>query len=235
MKKMSINLKIPYVLRLIIFWLIFFISFRVLFIIYQHAKIPDDVHSETGLGFWYALPVDISVACVMASIPFVLWIFQQFYKSRLIHRINLTYNFGLIILMSLLSVTNIKMYGEWGELLSNDILKNLFYPSQSLSFFSLWSLLLLFAFSALFAYIGIRFYRNYITNFSYPVENQKKRTVQIILLALMLIGGYRIDLNIASIRGNRIHYSELEINNHIATNNIWYFANSFLYSNNTAQ
>ncbi|MCE3280156.1 MAG: phosphoglycerol transferase family protein alkaline phosphatase superfamily [Bacteroidetes bacterium] len=232
---MKFFLKIPYVFRLIIFWLVYFISFRVLFIIYQHAKIPDDVHSETGLGFLYALPVDISVSCVMAFIPFLLWIFQQYNKSRIIHQINLTYNFTLIILTSLLSVTNIKMYGEWGELLSIDILRNLFHPSNSLSFFSLWSVILLLAFSAIISIVGIRFYRNYITNFSYPVESKKVRTAQIIFIALGLLAGYRIDLNIASIKGNRIHYSELEINNHLATNNIWYFANSLVYRNNKAQ
>jgi hypothetical protein len=232
---MNFNLKIPYVLRLIIFWLLFFVLFRVLFVIYQHAKIPDDAHSDTGLGFYYALPIDIAVACVMAFVPFVLWILQQFYKSRMIHRINLAYNFGLIGLTSLLSVTNIKMYGEWGNLLSIDILHQLFYPSHSLSFFSLWSILLLFAFSGLFTYIGIRFYRNYITNFSYPVENKKLRTTLIVVITLISVVGYRIDLNIAVIKGDRIHYSSLEINNHIATNNIWYFANSMIYNNNPAQ
>lgn len=223
--------KIPYIIRLIIFWLLFFISFRVLFIIYQHAKIPDELHSDTGLGFYYALPIDISVACVMVFFPFVLWIFQQYSKKRSIHRINLAYNIGLIILTSLLSVTNIKMYGEWGELLTFKILKNLFYPSQSLSFFSLWSLLLLFAFSGLFAWVAIRVYRRYITNFSHPVENKNVRIAHIALISILLLIGYRIDLNIASIKNDNIHYSQLRINNDIATNNIWYFANSIVYDN----
>lgn len=228
----AIRFKIPYILRLIIFWLLFFISFRILFVIYQHARIPNDQHSETSLGFYYALPVDISVACVMSFLPFVLWILQQYYRSRLLHRINLFYNFALIILTSLLSVTNIKMYGEWGSLLTFRILKDLFYPSQSLSFFSLWSVLLLLAFSALFASVGIRMYRNYVTNFSYPVDDRRMRLGQIILIGILFIIGYRIDLNIASIKGDRIDYSELDINNSIATNNIWYFANSVVYGNN---
>ena len=225
------TLKVPYIIRLIVFWLLFFISFRVLFIIYQHAKIPDELHSDTGLGFYYALPIDISVTCVMVFFPFVLWIFQQYSKKRSIHRINLAYNMGLIILTSLLSVTNIKMYGEWGELLTFKILKNLFYPSQSLSFFSLWSLLLLFAFSGLFAWAGIRVYRRYVTNFSHPVENKNVRIAHIVLIAVLLLIGYRIDLNIASIQNDNIHYSELPVNNDIATNNIWYFANSIVYDN----
>ncbi len=229
------RLKLPYIFRLIIFWILFFVAFRILFVIYQHAKIPDGQHSDTSLGFYYAIPVDISVACVMAVIPFILWIFQQFYKTRIIHRINLAYNFGLIILTSLLSVTNIKMYGEWGTLLTITILKNLFYPSQSLSFFSLWSVLLLLAFGALFAYAGIRMYRKYLTNFSYPIADKRMRTAHIAFVTVLFIIGYRIDLNIAAIKGDRITYSELEINNSIATNNIWYFANSVVYCNNQQQ
>jgi hypothetical protein len=232
---MNLNLKLPYIIRLIIFWLSFFISFRVLFIIYQHAKIPDGSHSDTGLGFYYALPVDIAVACVMSLFPFILWIFQQFYKTRAIHRLNLIYNCTLISLASLLSVTNIKMYGEWGNLLSLPVLHHIFDPAQSPSFFSFWSVLLLLSFSLLFAYIGIRFYRNYITNFSYPVEQKRLRNGFIAGLAVLFVVGYRIDLNIASIKGDRIHYSSLEINNHIATNNIWYFANSILYGNNEGE
>lgn len=228
---MNLNLKIPYVLRLIIFWLAFFIAFRILFVIYQHARIPDGGHSETGRGFYYAFPVDLSAACVMSFIPFILWICQQFYKTRLIHRINLIYNFGLIIFTSLLSVTNIKMYGEWGDLLSFGMLKELFNPQRTHSF-SLWSVLLLFSFSGLFAYIGIRFYRNYITNFSFPLESKQLRAFHIIGISLMFFVGYRIALNVAAIKDDRIHYSELEINNHIATNNMWYFANSVVYCNN---
>lgn len=229
----QLRFKLPYVLRLIIFWLLFFVSFRILFIIYQHARIPDDQHSEILLGFYYALPVDLSVACVMSLLPFILWIMQQYNKSRFIHRINLFYNFGLIALISLLSVANIKMYGEWGSLLTYRILKNLFDPSQSLSFFSMWSLLLLLAFALLFTYIGIRMYRKYITNFSYPVANNRLRLAQIGITALVLVLGYRIDLNIAAIKEDRISYSGQEINNSIATNNIWYFANSIVYCNNS--
>jgi hypothetical protein len=72
-----------------------------------------------------------------------------------------------------------------------------------------------------------------LTNFSYPVENKRFKSVQIIVVFVTLVAGYRLDLDIAAIKGNRIHYSELEINNHIATNNIWYFANSLIYGNNS--
>lgn len=229
------EIKIPYIFRLVIFWICFFISFRILFVIYQHAKIPDDLHSDTSLAFYYALPIDISAAFVMAVIPFVLWVLQQFYKTRFIHRVNKVYNASLIAIVSLLSVTNIKMYGEWNGLLTFDILKDLFYPSQSLSFFSLWSVFLLVGFSVVLSYIAFRLYKKYIINFSHPIADKRMRTAHIVLVSLIFVAGYRIDLNIAAIKNDRIHYSELEINNHIATNNIWYFANSIVYGDTSEQ
>jgi phosphoglycerol transferase MdoB-like AlkP superfamily enzyme len=225
--------RIHYLLRLLIFWMIYFALFRVLFIIYHHTKIPDGQHSETGLSFFYALRLDISTACAAALIPSILWIFQQFYKNRFIHQFNLAYNTLLITLVSFLSIANIKMFGEWGTLLSARALKYLAYPQEVLAFISLWSLLLLLSSCIFFAYLGFKAYRKYITNFSYPIENTKIKIAQIIAIPALFILGYRGGLQLAPINESSAYYSNLQINNQIATNNIWYLAHSILDANDS--
>ncbi|MGQ0827482.1 MAG: LTA synthase family protein [Bacteroidota bacterium] len=211
----------------------YFAFFRVLFIIYHHTKIPDGQHSETGLSFFYALRLDLSAACTAAVIPYILWVFQQFYKRRLIHRINLVYNIILIILVSVLSVANIKMFGEWGTLLNARALNYLLYPQEVLTFISLWSVLLLLTACSIFAYIGVKTYRKYNTNFSYPFENKKIKIAQIILIPGLLLLGYRGGFQMAPINESSAYYSNLHINNQIATNNVWYLAHSVLEANDT--
>ena len=98
------KIKIHYFLRLIIFWLLYFAVFRILFIMYHHIKIPDGEHSETVLSLFYGLRLDLSTACAAIAIPYILWSFQQFYKSRFIHRVNLVINVGLISIVSILSI-----------------------------------------------------------------------------------------------------------------------------------
>jgi phosphoglycerol transferase MdoB-like AlkP superfamily enzyme len=227
------NIKVHYLLKLLFFWLLFFTTFRLLFVIYHHTKIPDAQHSETGLAFLYALPLDLSAACAATIIPYILWSLQQFYKKRLIHLLNLGFNVFLIVLLTVLSIANIKMYGEWGTLLSARAFNYLRYPKEIMNFISGWSLVLLLAGCTLIAYVAIRTYRTYITNFSYPIENKKIKIAVIIIIPFLLLLGYRGGFQLAPINESQSYYSSIPINNHIATNNIWYLAHSLLDANNT--
>lgn len=220
------RIRIHYLIRLGVFWLLFFALFRILFIIYHHAKIPDGQHSQTSLSFYYSLPLDICIISLLLIVPYLLWSLQQFYKSRLIHQINLGYQFIVISFVSALSIFNIKMYGEYENLLSTEELAYLLYPKEAITFLSLWSLLLLFAASGVFAIVGIRAYRKYLTNFSYPVENKKYKLFLVILIPFILFAGYR-GLGKAPLDRTVADYSDIKINNDLATNSIWYLGHSF--------
>lgn len=223
------KIKIHYLVRLSIFWFLFFALFRVLFIVYHHAKIPDGQHSETSLSFLYALRLDLATICAMLFIPYVLWALQQFYKSRFIHRINLAYNVLLISIVSLLSIFNIKIYGEYGTLMNTEDLVYIVYPKEAVTFLSIWSLLLLLGASAFFAYVGIRSYRRNITSFSLPFDNKVLKIVQIVLFPILMFIGIRGGSQAIPINEKDIRYSKLKINNDIATNNIWYLGNSICH------
>ncbi|MES2590398.1 MAG: LTA synthase family protein [Bacteroidota bacterium] len=227
------SIKVHYLLRLLIFWLLFFALYRLVFIIYHHTKIPDGQHSETGLSFLYALRLDLSAACVAITIPYILWTFQQFYRSRFIHNINLAFNIACITIVSILHIANLKMYGEWGTPLSARAFSYLLYPKEVLSFISIWSVLLLLSVCGVFTYIGIKLYRKFIVNFSYPVENKKWKIVQIVIIPALLIVVYRGGFQLAPINESSSYYSNLQINNHIATNNMWYLAHSIVEANDT--
>ena len=227
------KIKIHYLLRLIVFWLLYFAVFRILFIMYHHIKIPDGEHSETVLSLFYGLRLDLSAACAAIVISYFLWSFQQVFKSRFIHRINLIINIALISIVSVLSLANIKMYGEWGTQISARALSYLLYPKEVLTFISFWSVLIFLVFCALFIYFGIKTYRRYITNFSYPIENSKFKFLQIAIIPFFLVVGLRGGLQLAPVNESTAYYSALQINNHIATNNMWYLAHSILDANDT--
>lgn len=221
------KIKIHYLIRLTVFWLLFFAMFRMLFIIYHHTKIPDGQHSETSLSFFHAIPLDISIIALMLILPYVLWTIQQFNKSRLLHRINQSYHFLLITLVSALSIFNIKIYGEYETLLTTEELAYLLYPKEAVTFLSLWSLLLLLAASALFALIGIRFYKRYISNFSYPVEDQRLKKILVVSIPFVLLTSYLYSYNTKPVERSPVDYSHYQINNDIATNTIWFLGHSF--------
>ncbi|OFY86105.1 MAG: hypothetical protein A3F72_06540 [Bacteroidetes bacterium RIFCSPLOWO2_12_FULL_35_15] len=200
---------------------------------YHHIKIPDGEHSETVLSLFYGLRLDLSAACAAIVLSYFLWSFQQFFKSRFIHRVNLVINIGLISIVTVLSIANIKMYGEWGTQISARALSYLLYPKEVLTFISFWSVLIFLAFCGLFVYFGIKTYRSYITNFSYPIENKKIRAAQLFCIPFLLVIGLRGGLQLAPVNESAAYYSGLQINNHIATNNMWFLAHSILDANDT--
>jgi phosphoglycerol transferase MdoB-like AlkP superfamily enzyme len=233
MKNILQSSNIPYIARLVLFWMLFFAFYRIAFIVYHHASIPDHQSSETGLAFLYALRLDLSTACAAAFIPYILWVVQQFYKSRYIHVFNIFFNILCISLLSVLSIANLKIYGEWGTLLGARAFNYLFYPQEVLSFISVWAVLLMLLVCGIFIFFLIKCYRNYINNFSYPIQNKKLKLVAVISIPVLLVIGYRGGLQLSPINESSSYYSTLQINNHIATNNIWYLAHSLVEANDT--
>lgn len=225
------SVKIHFLVRLLIYWLLLFAFFRLAFIIYHHTKIPDGQHSETGLSFFYALRLDIATACIAIIIPFILWSVQQFYKHRFIHILNLIFNAGCISTITILSLANLKIYGEWGTPLNARAFNYLLYPKEVLSFISIWTVLLFTTICIVFIYAEIKAYRKFITNFSHPVENKKIKIALIIIIPGLLMIGIRGGLQLSPVNESSAYYSTLQINNHIATNNIWYLAHSFVEAN----
>lgn len=221
------NIRLQYLLKLMVFWFLFFAAFRVLFITYHHALIPDGKHSDTVLAFLFALRLDLSVITALVFIPFLLWVVQQYHKSKIIHLLNKYYNYSLIVVLSFLSVLNIKLYGEWRTILTRQSLNEFLWPKEELTFMSLWSIVLIGGSVALISYFFIRFYYRYITNFSYPIENKNWRIAQIVAATAVFVITYRGGVQAKIVNQSNVIYSDLEINNHIATNNVWYFVDSF--------
>jgi phosphoglycerol transferase MdoB-like AlkP superfamily enzyme len=227
------DLRVYFLGRLIVFWMLLFAFYRLFFIIYHHTKIPDGQHSDTVLSFIYALRLDLSTACAAAMIPYILWSIQQFYKRKLFHTLNKIFNISCIIAISILSFANLKMYGEWGTPLSARAFGYLLYPKEILTFISVWSVLLLLTICAIFIFIAIKAYQRFVKDFSYTIENKKLKIAYIIILPVLLVVGYRGGLQLAPINESAAYYSNLQINNHIATNNIWYLAHSFVDANDS--
>jgi phosphoglycerol transferase MdoB-like AlkP superfamily enzyme len=227
------KLRIHYLLRLAIFWLLFFALFRLLFIIYHHAKIPDGQHSETSLSFIYALRLDIATLCWLSFVPYIIWSFQQFYKKRALHLLNRIYIIISISIISILSIANIKIYGDWGTQLSARALNYLLYPKEVMTFISGWAMFILLLFCSGCIYVALKLYKKYVTNFSYPIENRTIKIVQIVIIPVLLIFGLRGGIQQIPINESSSYYSSFQINNHIATNNMWYLVHTIMDANDT--
>lgn len=225
--------KIHDLVKLVFFWLLYFALFRLLFIIVHFGKIPQNGLLETPSSFYYALPLDLSMACYLITLPFIFWSVFQFFPGKIILQINKVYHVFFIVLVCILSISNIKMYGEWGTLLSARALNYLLYPKEVLTFITPWAVFLLLATCGTISYIAIKSYLHWIGDFSAPANNKIWTTVQILLIPGLLVLGYRGGWQLAPINESNAYYSSTSINNHIATNQIWYVGHSIKDAKNT--
>lgn len=64
-----------YLIKLFIFWLVFFAINRIVFLMFQFHALHGKPFPELIRSFYYAIPIDISSACYSMALPFiVLWI-----------------------------------------------------------------------------------------------------------------------------------------------------------------
>jgi len=225
------KISLPYILRLIFFWITYFSFFRILFFIYHYSKIPNNNYGETLWAFLYALPLDISTACWLSLFSYFLWIIQAFYRTRAVDLINKFANYFLISIITILCFANVKIFEEWGTLISNRIFDYLLYPTEITSSISWWTFLFLLVILFICIFIGIKLYKLIVSNFSAPIENNFLKIGKIIITSCLLFIGIRGGFQLIPVNESSVYYSTIQVNNYIAINPAWYFVHSVAEAN----
>ncbi len=225
---MTKHLRIHYLLRLSFFWLLYFGLFRILFIIWHHHKLRDGINMEVMQSLVAGYRLDFSSISYLILVPLILWSMQQFFRHRFVHKANQIFNVLLIIIVTILSIANIIMYGEWGTILNYRAFTYIIYPKEVLAFTTLTHVLLAIVVIGSLSFLGIFLYRRIVINFSYEFENIWKRVFLMAIFPLVIFIGLRGGIQQIPINESSACYSAYQINNHIATNNLWYLGHSFL-------
>ena len=102
--------------RYFLFWIIFFFLERLVFLSYYSDRISYLGINEIISTFWHALRLDISMAAYMSAIPAICYIILLFLPPfrfpRIIAR---AYVLFFIVIFSIISVSNLNLYREWGS------------------------------------------------------------------------------------------------------------------------
>lgn len=221
------QIRIPYILRLVIFWLVIFALFRFTFLAFHFTTIAQSGLLAALHSIIAGFRLDLSTISFLIFPPFLFWILQQFMKGRLITLLNTIYNIIILFLISLLAVSNIKMYHEWGALLNFGVFDYVSHPREVLTFISTSQLLLLIAFLILYFGFSLWLYKKIVTNFSTPIKNIFLKTALILLPIVILPIMARGGLQLAPINESSAYFSTTPFYNHVAINPAWYFLHSY--------
>ena len=140
MKKIIISL-----LKLFLFWIIYFFILRAVFLVYHigFLKLDGISFGEAIASFYYGLKLDVSVASYILLIPFLLLFIQFIILRKWINTSMKIYTGIIIFVFSLITATELGIYSEWKTKLSFKALTYLSNPDEvfnsisSLQFFLL--------------------------------------------------------------------------------------------------
>ncbi|MET1055585.1 MAG: LTA synthase family protein [Pedobacter sp.] len=222
--------------RFFIFWLLFFLLDRIIFVCNFLKDIPHAAVLEIVAVSWHGIRLDLAAAAYMISLPLLYFIISYLISGRKkemhwLRKLNKAY----IILFSIIAVINLNIYREWGSKINAKAVGFAFSsPNEALAssasspiFFSLGILAILIASGFV------------LSKWIIPQELTLRRIslwVKIpfcVLLAgltfLMIRGGWGVSPNNQSMA----YYSDQQMLNHAAVNTEWNLIADLLKSRHT--
>lgn len=216
-----------YLVKLFIFWLIFFTINRIVFFLVQSPFLQQISFQNIFLSFYYAIPLDISSACYSCGLPFVcLWI-MWFSGKKVWLKVMKIVVIVFIFLHAAIAYGDAILYTEWHSKLNWNALSHFMHPSEVFKT-ATWGMTFLFFgltifLGLLFAYIYNRFI--HLHELSIPFLFKKRALAAFLLLPVAgfviftgIRGGWKrfpISLSIA-------YYSQHAVLNDAAVNPAWY-------------
>lgn len=205
-----------------LFWLLFFASARLIFILYN---LPRFLADEASFGeilavFYHAFHLDLATACYFLFIPFLILMVQIIWPHKFFNLVNQFYTGFMITLYSLITAGEMGIYPEWKTKLSYKALKYLQHPAEIYNSSSTFTFFILFILLTAITISGYWIYRRFIF---VPIIPGKRNlgfamTFLIITPGLLLLGA-RGGWQPIPINQSESYFSGKNILNLTATNN----------------
>lgn len=223
-----------FLLRLFVFWMIFFALLRIIFILYNQSELYyQDISDIELLGaFYHALVVDMATTSYLLAVSLLFIIAGSLWKSRPFTRAHNIYILLMVVIFGLITAGELGIYPEWKTKLSAKALKYLRRPDEvffSISghlFFSLLGTAVIIAFLGKYAYdrLVVR---------SFEINKSKIQTALItfVVIASLLFVGMRGGFGPIPVSPSAAYFSNKNFLNHAAVNTGFNLAISVIESN----
>jgi phosphoglycerol transferase MdoB-like AlkP superfamily enzyme len=217
-----------------VYWLLFFIVAKAIFLIYHFPLTKTLTASEILKVFLYGLRMDMSFTGYICILPFFLLLVKSFAINFPINKFIRIYTYILIILLSFITIADLELYTAWGFRMDATPLQYFKTPKEmgaTISTAPVFKLLLIFALlGAVFIFIYKKYFNDLID----------KRQAKIYIFDI-LFSAFLVALLFVPIRGgiqkipmnqSDVYFSEKLFADHSAINLPWNITFSILNKNN---
>lgn len=212
-------------IRFILFWILFFLLERFLFLtVFYHTFPGNTPFTEILAAFYHGLRLDLAMSAYTAVIPLLYLIICYLSgKREIFFKWLKTYQTVLVACYSILGIVNLNIYREWGSKINARALEFAFRtPSEALASSASSPIFTNILFLALLIASGILLNRILLRDHLFAREASLwyKIPFSILLLGinfLFIRGGIGVSTNNLSMA----YYSEVQTLNHAAVNTEW--------------
>jgi phosphoglycerol transferase MdoB-like AlkP superfamily enzyme len=217
-----------------IFWIVFFVIARLLFLFYEYSFSFNLSLKEWLLVILNGLRMDLSTTGYILGVVGLLLIFTSFTNGKWINRILHPFTFIILIITTSIVIVDLELYRNWGYRMDATPLLYITKPKEAMASTAWWLNILLLLSTIAIVFLGSLMYKRKI----YPqVLKIKKSNFLTTFLLLILTGSMilpiRGGIGIAPMNTGMVYFSENKFANHAAINVIWNVMNSLVYRKNT--
>ncbi|MEI6048450.1 MAG: sulfatase-like hydrolase/transferase [Bacteroidota bacterium] len=214
-----------------LFWLIFFFTARLFFILSQYHDAFQNSIGELIATFWHGSALDVSTIGYYLLIPVLfaipgIWFNGNRYKFFIKY-----YSYLLIVFSSVIVVADANLYSYWGFRMDYTPIFYLKTPGEAMASVSTMKTILFFVAIALLASFFIFFYNKLIDRLFIGFKRIRFRLAGALFFMILwgaLIIPIRGGFGVAPINAGTVYFSKKMFLNHSAINAIWNVGTSAL-------
>jgi phosphoglycerol transferase MdoB-like AlkP superfamily enzyme len=215
---------INYFIRLIIFWLLFFMIGRLFFILSGLERIKEAGFWEVFMSFPAALRLDISTISYILVFPVIILLTNNWISKNIHNWIIRIYHYILIFAVVLITISSARLFLEWGSLLNYRAMVFVFEPDSVTGSVAFWDLLKMLLLAGSFIALNIFLFHKIVR---FPQMISIKSTIFFtVVISVFLAIGMRGGLQKYPVTESVAYYSDNVYLNNAATNPAWYLAHS---------
>jgi phosphoglycerol transferase MdoB-like AlkP superfamily enzyme len=209
-----------------LFWYLFFVTGRLLFLIYEFRLTKNLSISEIANTFIFGSKLDFSITGYLLILPGLFFIVTSFTNGKLLSYLLNIYTYLFIFIIGLLIVADLELYRNWGFRMDATPIMYLKTPKEATGSTKAGVAITLFLTWIVFASVNCYLYFKFIGKKLKLLESSNWITSLVfLLLTVALILPIRGSLGVSPINAGFVYFSKTNVfANHAAINVAWNFA-----------
>src|SRR5436190_17280715 len=122
-----------YLLKLFVFLLLLFFVQRTIFLLFSIGELRNIPAGEWIRLLFTSLQMDISAACYILVIPFLLLCAHLFIHGSIVPKILRYYFWLIIVITSIINFSDIALYEAWATRINQKAMSYMAYPAEVVS------------------------------------------------------------------------------------------------------